>query len=351
MRLIILLIAILISSISAQINEKELWQLYIQKKYSEVYQKTDTFLRDNPNHPSMNLLKGRALVDQGKFIEGKRYIENAVLYDINNSWIKAWGLHYLGMIEFSNGNTSKAKDHFQNCILMNATNNVNKATKVLMTILGLVDYYNNWQIIETDNFIFFFQPNTVVSDINQFTESRENAYHKINNYFNCKIPKKISFFVWNGNDDAKSIGIPQLGFSRPKFCVIHSRSNQTKGHEIAHIVSHYLYDLPIKSRFINEGIAVAFDLTKENKLDSALLMKKNEEYEKQISIIDAWNNGQKYPEWVYYQLAGEFIKRLIDNGGNDKFLKLVSNQTYDNAKIIYGDLLKEIINDLENEIN
>lgn len=120
---------------------------------------------------------------------------------------------------------------------------------------------------------------------------------------------------------------------------------------MTHIISYYLTDNPIRKRFINEGISVAFDLTNENKLDLALKSKGQENFNKSISIVEAWNNPKQYPEWVYYPFAGEFIKRLIAQCGKEKFLVFATNQTCENAQKIYGELLDNIIARLENDIN
>jgi len=50
-------------------------------------------------------------------------------------------------------------------------------------------------------------------------------------------------------------------------------------------------------------------------------------------------------------LACVFTKELIDNFGKDKFLEFFKNQTYDNAKIVFGDKLDRLIEKTENEIN
>jgi len=244
-------------------------------------------------------------------------------------------LNYLGRIEFFNDNREAAKLHLENCLEMDATKNVNKTSKGLLLLSGMDVFYKDWTKVETEHFLFRFQPNTLVSDMNQFAKIREDAFIEINSFFNSVIPKKIDFIVWNGNEDAREIGIKSLGFARPVECIIHSRFNQTRGHEITHVIVRDITKLNSRTRFINEGIAVAFDLTKDNKLDVAKKIKHEEGFDGQVSISEAWNNPTKYPEWVYYPLAGELIKRIIENGGNEKFLKLVANQDYTYATSLW----------------
>lgn len=348
---LIAILFVIASSLLAQDIQKELSDLYNQKNYDELFKRTDEFLQKDPNDPTANLIKGRALVDMGKFNEGRPFIENAIRHDNNQSWKKAWGLNYLGLINFMNGNQKEAKANFEDCLLMNATKNVSKTAKNILLFFGLDQHYDNWKIVESEKYIFHFPPNTEIENIDSFINAREEAFKSVNDFFNVTIPKKIDFIAWNNNEDARVIGIPQLGFSKPEYCLIHSRYNQTLGHEITHIISHYYSESIIKSRFINEGISVAFDLTNEDKLKSAQKLKLEDNFKGTISILEAWNNPKKYSEWVYYPFAGEFIKRLLEKGGKDNFLKLVSNQTYESAKKIYGIELVEVINDLEEDIN
>lgn len=208
-----------------------------------------------------------------------------------------------------------------------------------------------WDKVETANFIIYYQPNTIVPDKNKFAEGHEKAFEIINKTFQSKLPKKITMLVWNSDDDARKYGVAQLGFANPEKCFVFKRANQTVGHEITHVISYYVSENPQRNRFVNEGIATAFNLSRDNKLETARKIKKEQNYIQPISIKEAWNNPDKYPEWVYYSLAGEFIQRLIKSNGINKFLQLAGNQSYENAKNIYGSDLDIVIDHLEKQIN
>jgi hypothetical protein len=68
---------------------------------------------------------------------------------------------------------------------------------------------------------------------------------------------------------------------------------------------------------------------------------------KQIAIKDCWTAGEKYVDEILYPLSGLFVKELIDNFGKEKFLELFKNQTYENAKLIFGNKLDTMIEELE----
>jgi hypothetical protein len=49
-------------------------------------------------------------------------------------------------------------------------------------------------------------------------------------------------------------------------------------------------------------------------------------------------------------LGGELVNRLIANYGREKFMDLLADQTYDNAKKVYGDKLDTLLNSLQEDI-
>ena len=81
------------------------------------------------------------------------------------------------------------------------------------------------------------------------------------------MPKKIDFFVWTSREDAKKLMNAKLGFAKPSFCVVHSHYQQTKGHEMTHVIANYTSKISNKTRFINEGTAVCFDQTNRKYTD------------------------------------------------------------------------------------
>jgi len=59
------------------------------------------------------------------------------------------------------------------------------------------DFYNGWEIIETENIRFHFQKSKRLKNKELFIKNREAAYVEINIFFNAKPYKKIDFFVWD----------------------------------------------------------------------------------------------------------------------------------------------------------
>src|SRR5690606_29869589 len=92
-----------------------------------------------------------------------------------------------------------------------------------------------------------------------------------------------------------------LGFANPNFCIVHTHYQQTIGHEMTHVISHYTSEILNKSRFINEGTAVYFDQSRQDRLKQIKhWMATNNN---QISVKDFWENGATYSEEVLYPLS------------------------------------------------
>ena len=187
------------------------------------------------------------------------------------------------------------------------------------------------------------------ADIEKYLSSREVAFQNINKFFNSDIPKKIDFFVWNSRDDAKKLLRANLGFADPGFCIVHSHYQQTKGHEMTHVISNYSTAIIKKTGFINEGTSVYFDQTNQDREQMVKDWIKTND--KKITIREIWMNWNNYPAELSYPLSGLFIKELINNFGRNEFIEFFGNQTYDNAKLVFGDKLDKVIKDFENKIN
>jgi len=352
MRIIYAVFALLLNiSIFAQNHDKELRDLYYSAQFNQLIQVSAEYLESDSLNPVFNLWHGEGLVELGFFNKGKPYVQKAIEYIGDNDSRKAWALNYLARIEFLTQNKLKAKQLFIDCIASNTSPKAIESSKFLLVELGLHDFYSDFEVVESEHITFHFQPNSIVNNKDEFVELREKAFQKISEFFGVKIPKKIDFIIWNSNEDAKKLGIKSLGYANAKFCVIHSRSNQTRGHEITHVITHYLANDQIKTRFINEGIAVCFDLSNNNRLEIINNQKEKDSTQVIVSIKEAWTNPKAYPEWVYYPLAGEFVFRILDKWGKNKLIDLIKNQTYENALLIYGEELNAIISELENEIN
>ena len=209
----------------------------------------------------------------------------------------------------------------------------------------------NWSIKETDNFRFYFQPNTKVSNISKFMSDREEAFMKINKVFNASLYKKIDFFVWNSNDDSQKEIKKTLGFALPEACVIHSNYNQTIGHEMTHVIIGNLTGYRHSEGLIEEGLATYFNLENENKM---LIAKQSvNKAKKKIDIKELWLYwpGENLDNPYLYSTAAAFVGYLIEEEGIEKMLELAKKQSYVKAKVIYGDRINQLIAGFEKQLH
>lgn len=347
MKNIITTVLILSSLISFGQNSTidDLWKLYNSHDFTSVIEKGKLLLDSESNNLDLNLILGRTYTDQGNYNDAIPYLDYTVKND--NSWRKAWAFGYLGTCYYMLQKYDDSEKSLNECINLKVTKNATNDAYGKSFLFGFDKFYKNWKIVESDNFRFHFQ-NMNDAEIEKYISSREIAYREINEFFKSTLPKKIDFYVWESREDAKNILRANLGFARPSLCLVHTHYQQTIGHEMTHVISNYTTEIKNKTRFINEGTANCFDLSN---LDKFKLVKNWIAVNKQITIKDYWANGEKFGEDILYPLSGLFVKELIDNFGKEKFLEFFKNQTYENAKMVFGNKLDTMIEEFEKKIN
>lgn len=327
-------------------NIDELGKLYSDKDYENTIKLGKQILQDDPDNPLVNSVIGRALTDAQKHKEAIPFLIKGTVDNNNPAWNKAWSFGYLGMCYFVTDNFEESKKCFKNCINLNATkNSTHYATKYLKN-LQMNEVFDSWKTIEGENIRFHFQNNSNPYHMNFFMKKREEAYLKINEFFGASPSKKIDYFVWDKPEDAKSFFGRELGFANSKLCIINSRNNQTKGHEITHILSDHGIR-PVKTTIlINEGVAVYFDQRNRDRMEYARNVLQN----KEIDIIDLWNNPNNYPNSYNYIVGGALIDFLMKKGSESQLKALLKNQTTESAIKIYADF-NALMNEFEQKLN
>jgi hypothetical protein len=202
-----------------------------------------------------------------------------------------------------------------------------------------------WMTIERSNIIYYFQ-GTGVNAASIYTDLHEDAYDTLNSVFKAQIPQKLRFFVWTNWEQAEQLLGYSLGFAVPWECVCNVMANQTLGHEMTHVLSFWADGiLPTRhTKFINEGVAVAFDLSGRNRIDMAKEAVKGKNIH---SVAEVWADNSTADE-ILYPLGGAFVDFLFKKGQREKFDALLKYQTIEDAEYIYG---KEQLDALIAEFN
>ena len=192
----------------------------------------------------------------------------------------------------------------------------------------------NWMTIERSNVIYYFQ-GTGAKAATVYTDLHEEAYEELNNYFEATLPRKLRFFVWTDWSKARQILNHFPGFALPENCICHVRANQTLGHEIAHILAYWAWGVPFNSysKFTNEGLAVAFDLSGRDKI---ALAKESLEGSNIKSILEIWQDAERTPDEILYPVGGAFMEFMRNQSQPDEYKTLIKNQTIQDAEQIYG---------------
>lgn len=345
--LVLLFLCLVLSTLQTYSQSiEEIQEHYVRKDFAKVISLGLQALESDPENALVNSVVGRALTDSKKFKEAIPYLIKGLAEKDNPKWVIAWSHTYLGLCYYFTDEILKAQEHFNACIRLNATKNSTQHAERRLKAFQLDEYYKAWHSIETVHFRFHFQNKKDIPDIASFNDLREKAYENINKFFKGTPPKKIDFYVWSDADAGKSQLGKNVGFAIADLCIINVMKNQTRGHEITHILLEYGLHPIIKTGFINEGTATFFDQTDRNRMEVA----KEAIAEIEIKVLDLWDNPDKYTSDLNYTVGSAWIEYLNKKGSEAQLKKLLAEQTSAAAKLIYQDF-DDLLSEFENALN
>lgn len=333
----------IISTVSANSFDL-LQQLYSSRNYAKLIHVADSLIYSGVDSSWVKAFKGRAYADLGQYDSALSCLKPVYESPQNiPKWMWAWNTLYLGKTYLFKKETEKATALFKQVIETRITKRVVAEATRYLNVTPNSPFYKKWIRIETRNFNFLFHKRTKLRSPQQFAQEMQLVFDTINTFFEAELPGKINFFVWNNY--VQFPGNPKYpgGFAIPELLIVHSRYMQTPGHEMTHIITHYAVDT-VKSvaAFINEGAATLFNMTHVNRIEEARKHLPGQN----ISIEELWKSDQafrKLSSELSYSLAAAFAEHLLNEGNKENFRKLLSDQSWSNAKNIYGDKLAEII--------
>lgn len=328
---------------------KQVAELYLKGELEKALILSNELILKDSKSAGVNQIHGRILADSKKYDTAIYYLSKAVEIDNGKTDISGWAYGYLGQCYFMLGQYEKSKDYLSKCIKLNATKNSVAYGKKRMFLFGYDKYFSKWKTIETKNIIFHIQNPKSFENIEYFVETREKAFVEIQNTLGSKLPKKIDFFVWENADEPRKKFNINLGFADPSSVCVYSHRKQTIGHEMTHNISHYIGVNPIKTGLINEGLAIYFNMEKDNKLENLKRAVKENKLEN-LKVLEFWNNFSNYPDNISYPFSGAFMEELVNRYGIEKLKPLFINQTYENAQKLFGDDINLLINEFEAKI-
>jgi tetratricopeptide (TPR) repeat protein len=355
-----LVILFLLTSVSAMAQDSagpadSLWTLYKEGRFEEVATQGKALLNTGNETPQINLAVGRALADLDRTEEAMPYLVRASRGDPGQGWVYAWGQVYLGRCQARLGNLEQAARAWKLARDCGATVNATRTASGNLMLLGLDEFYDDWTEVETAHLNLRFSPRLAVFDREGFARTREESYSAINTWFGGGPARKVRFFVWADPAEAKMAGLPDLGFSRPEDYLIHSLSNQTRGHELAHVIGHHARHPVVKTGLINEGISVALDQTGRDTMERARQAVGAGDPESsawpRVALRALWQDFDLLTDDQSYPIAGAFVDWLLKRGGKEHFLVFFEDQSYINARAVYGEPLELWIDEFETRLH
>lgn len=297
--------------------------------------------------PGAYQIIGQSLLKQNKYSEAIPYLEKGKNSTEAQPSVRAWCMNDLGIAYFKKGQADKAKENLRDCIALNATANSVRSATGAAVLFGLSDYYDNWTTRESRHIIFHFQH--IPDNADLYIAATEAAYDSINRFFRAVLPKKIDYFVWDDVKQGERYLRQPLAFTKTAFCVTHTSMDNTRGHELTHNISYYATTVRTPNNLVFEGVACYFDFSGSDWMKEIRRVTLGRGMS--VSIIGTWRSGEHMPEGILYPLGAVLTGSLIQNFGRDKFIQLLADQSYDNAKRIYGPALDDMLKGLEAKIN
>ena len=341
--ILILLQVFLFVSVSFAQETERIFELINKRQLDSAIHLSRKILSKEPENGQVLFGMGRSHMRKGNIDSAFLFLNRALGVSDSPLHTKAWTMHDLSLCYYYRGNYKESKDLLEKAIKLEATKNVTASAGRYYTLLGFDSRFNSWSVRESEHFVFHFQ-NKEFKQIDRFISMKENGFRSINKFFGGTLPKKIDYFVWDSDAAGKVVLNASLAFTEPSLCLTHTSAGHTIGHEITHSISADAVKMKKKHRLISEGVCVYFDLSSKNNMTELRRRASS------IDIVSIWKNEVQVGDDILYPLGGEIVKRLVEKYGREKFLQLLSVQTYESAQEIYGSAINDILSGIENEL-
>ncbi len=325
-----------------------LYSLFRARRFEEVVRASERALAAYPADVRHHSLVGRSLVALGRSEEALPHLDSVIASEPARTWLSDWCYHDRAVALFTLGRTAEAAIALDSA-RASLTANAARSAAGFARVTGLDPLYGDWRAIEEAHVRVHYPPSIDDATAASFAASRERAFRVLQAEFPVSLGKRVDIFVWPGREAARRAGFPSLGFATPELGVVHSRLDQTPGHELAHVVIFSALHPVRSTRFVNEGVAVLLDLSGRDRM--AVARAAAADADEPVDVLALWEDGRGAPEPLLYPVAAAFLDRLRAAGGPDRFRALLRDQTVANAREVYGPLLARTVSDFERDVN
>lgn len=305
-------------------------------------------LETDPTDRDLHHLAGRCLADLGRNDEALPHLNHCIEGDVRD-WRYAWSLFYVGGIHITEGRYAEARAAWVEVRDSRITANVSRSAAANLRFFGLDDAFADWPHRETDHLRILFSPEHADQDLDLYARAHEQAFATLTGIFDGGPAHPVRYIVWASEDEARQMaGITSLGFSKPEYNLIHCLWGQTRGHELTHVVAHHALHPGDETRFISEGVAVAFDLTDRDAMERARQAVRDAGSE--VDLIELWTDPDS-PAELIYPVGGAWIRYLVEREGMERVKDVVREQTVEHARAVYGEEFVPLVRAFEAEVN
>ena len=201
-----------------------------------------------------------------------------------------------------------------------------------------------WKTHRSKNFDFYYAPDSRITQykfLETFVWRKEEGRRVICDYLQITDRRRIKIFIYDNNEVARKIIGQNAGFAQATVGIIHTRINQTIGHELTHVLSRAINGRPPPNRILDEGLAVFLDLTRRDYFATGQKLLR----EDKLPTIKQMLKQSKTRSEDWYPVAGTFVGFLCNQYGIKKFKRLWGSRerTFDKAlRKVYKKSLRRI---------
>jgi hypothetical protein len=178
-----------------------------------------------------------------------------------------------------------------------------------------------WLTYATNKLIFFYAPDSVLSKgnaIQDFAVKRAAAYDDITKALQIQDGRKVKFFIYDNDTVAKTLIRQNAGFAQSTVGIIHTKVNQTVGHELTHVLSRAINGRPPPNRVLDEGLCVWMDHKPADHLAEGRRLLESNNLPSASQMIEMLGGKDE----SCYSAAGAYVGYLLTKYGVEKFKEL-----------------------------
>lgn len=205
-----------------------------------------------------------------------------------------------------------------------------------------------WRTEETEHLRVRFSPSALVTDPADYAKLHEDTLAGLLAFFGGPLSGPVELFVWAGDDEAKPVLGRPLAFAIPAARRVHTGPGHTPGHELTHVVVGDVLHPTVQRPLLQEGTAVAFDGSNRD-LVAVAREAVRRSGARSVSVFSLWELKDADAD-VLYPVGGAFVQRLVREGGRERFLQLLREQSSERARALYGAELDTIVTAFEADL-